>query len=185
MTTFKCPVCGRTGIPDYLSEKVVCPNCNSDLSIYHSLHLLDEESNNADGNTNRYKSLVRVLSIILLAVLLIAGISVSYYYKDAKSSKEKLIAANNVTSELNDSIRTLSNLIVAQKGEPLTSNQFIEYSIIANDSPWRIIRKFYGNRSDWENISRKIAELNGIWDERTSEWKPIYPGQTIKLYNFK
>lgn len=185
MTTFKCPVCGRTGIPDYLNEKVVCPNCNSDLSIYHSLHLLEEDGNNADGNINKYKSLIRVLSIILLAVLLVAGISVGYYYKDAKSSKEKLIAANNVTSELNDSIRTLSNLIVAQKSDNPSYSQYIEYNIVANDSPWKIVRKFYGNRNDWEDVSRKIAELNGIWDEKAREWKPISPGQTIKLYNFK
>ena len=184
METTKCPVCGRTGIPDYLNENVVCPNCNSDLGVYKTLHALAEGSNSSSGSTRRYKMLSIVLSI--LAVLLIGAL---VFFNSGNSTKEldkKLAKANAVVAELRDSVSNLKSKIESSKTADLPSaSQYIEYTVIPNDSPWRIIRKFYGNRQDWETISRKIAEANGIWDENTATWKQIYPGQTIKLYNFK
>ena len=39
----KCPVCGKTGIPDFLNEDVKCPCCGSDLSIYRVIEQIPEE----------------------------------------------------------------------------------------------------------------------------------------------
>ena len=111
------------------------------------------------------------------------------FFNSGNSTKEldkKLAEANAVVAELRDSVSNLKSQIESSKTADLPSaSQYIEYTVIPYDSPWRIIRKFYGNRQDWETISRKIAEANGIWDENTATWKQIYPGQTIKLYNFK
>ena len=32
-----CPVCGKAGIPNYHSHDVVCPQCNSDLSVFRQI----------------------------------------------------------------------------------------------------------------------------------------------------
>ncbi|MDE7392943.1 MAG: hypothetical protein K2M80_00510, partial [Muribaculaceae bacterium] len=38
-----CPVCGKAGIPNYHSHDVVCPQCNSDLSVFRLIDQLSEE----------------------------------------------------------------------------------------------------------------------------------------------
>lgn len=184
METTKCPVCGRTGIPDYLNENVVCPNCNSDLGVYRTLHTLAERDNGSSGLARRYKMLSIVLSI--LTVLLIVALVFFNTGNGAKELDKNLADANAVIVELRDSISNLKSQFDSSKPADLPSaSQYIEYTVIPNDSPWRIIRKFYGNRQDWENISRKIAEANDIWDENTATWKPIHPGQVIRIYNIK
>lgn len=41
--TAVCPVCGKTGIPNYHSHDVVCPQCNSDLSVFRQIDQLPDE----------------------------------------------------------------------------------------------------------------------------------------------
>lgn len=184
METTKCPVCGRTGIPDYLNENIVCPNCNSDLGIYRTLYALTKGDGSSNGSARRYKMLSIVLSI--LAVLLIGAL---VFFNNVNSTEElgqKLADANAVVAELRDSISSLKSQIESSKAIDMPSaSQYIEYTVMPNDSPWRIVRKFYGNCQDWENISRKIAEANGIWDENAATWKQIHPGQVIKIQNIK
>ena len=184
METTKCPVCGRTGIPDYLNKNVVCPNCNSDLGVYRTLHTLADGNNGSSGSAKRYKMLSIVLSI--LAVLLIGALMLFNIGKSTNELERKLAEANTVVTELRDSISNLKSQIESSKTTDLPSaSQYIEYTVMPNDSPWRIVRKFYGNRQDWENISRKIAEANDIWDENTATWKQIHPGQVIRIHNIK
>lgn len=184
METSKCPVCGRTGIPDYLHENVVCPNCNSDLGVFRTLHMLAERDNGSSCLARRYKMLSIVLFI--LTVLLIVALVFFNTGNGTKELDKKLADADAVVTELRDSINNLKSQFESSKTADLPSTSlYIEYTVIPNDSPWRIVRKFYGIRHDWENISRKIAEANDIWDENTATWKQIHPGQTIKLYNFK
>lgn len=185
METTKCPVCGRTGIPDYLiNENVVCPNCNSELGVYRTLHALAEGNSGSSSQTRKYKMLSIVLSI--LAVLLIGALMLFNRGKSTNELEQKLADANTVVTELRDSISNLKSQIESSKTTDLPSaSQYIEYTVMPNDSPWRIVRKFYGNHQDWENISRKIAEANGIWDENAATWKQIHPGQVIRIHNIK
>ncbi|MDE6246633.1 MAG: hypothetical protein K2M41_02170 [Muribaculaceae bacterium] len=37
-----CPVCGKAGIPNYHSHDVVCPQCNSDLSVFRQIDQLPD-----------------------------------------------------------------------------------------------------------------------------------------------
>ena len=120
-----------------------------------------------------------VLPILALLLMVIFAFVYSNRYNQMLASKDSL------ATELKDSINKL-NVIVQAKQAPLPeAEQCIDYKILPNDSPWGIVHKFYGRQSDWENISRKLAEANNLWDEKTSTWKPIHPGQSIKIYNFK
>ena len=186
METSKCPVCGRTGIPDYLiNENVVCPNCNSDLGVYRTLHALAEGNNGSSGQVRRYKTLSIVLSILTVLLICVLVFFIGGRNKNEKLDQE-LAKANTVVAELRDSISNLNSQIQSLKATDLPSaSQYIEYTVMTNDSPWRIVRKFYGNRHDWEIISREIAEANGIWDENAATWKQIHPGQVIRIHNIK
>jgi len=181
---YKCPVCDKAGIPDYLNENVVCPNCNSNLGVYRTLHKIAEGNDNSNVKVHQYKMLSIVLPI--LAVLLI-GIF-AFFYTNSKLNEydQRLTDANNVVMELRDSINTLSSQIEKTKTAGLSSSSnYIEYAVLSNDSPWRIVRKFYGIRRDWESISQKIAEQNDLWNGNTGTWKQIHPGQIIKIHNTK
>ena len=48
----KCPICGKEGIPNFRKEDVVCPCCNSDLTVYHKIDGLigTENTNNKTKN---------------------------------------------------------------------------------------------------------------------------------------
>ena len=185
MATFKCPICGKSGISDYFHENVVCPNCNSDLKVYHSLHSVAENSMNSGDSVSKFKKLSWVLSIIVLAVLIMGTFAFISYNNKMTEYAGQLETANSQVKMLNDSIKTLSSLMEAKYSDATNTNQYIEYTIVSNDSPWKIVRKFYGKRDDWEEISRKVAESNNIWNKETNEWMRICPGQVIKIYNIK
>lgn len=181
METFKCPVCGKPGIPDYTHEEVICPNCNSNLGIYRTLHSIAEDNDVSTGAASKLKKLSIALSIALLAGLL-CGVSAFLLFQE--NSRKNLMEVQNKVSELRDSISTLS-LQIPSSPTKSEEQHYIEYTILSNDSPWKIVYKFYGTRNDWERISKEIANNNDLWDEKSNTWKPIHPGQVIKIHNIK
>lgn len=44
-----CPVCGKEGIPNYHGEDVVCPQCNTDLSVFRQIDKLTPEESQELG----------------------------------------------------------------------------------------------------------------------------------------
>ena len=184
MDSTKCPVCGTKGIPDYLNENVICPICHSDLGVYRTLHSNAENHEKNIIKANLYKKLSIVLPI--LAGLLIGVLAFVYTSRNNKDYNQKLADADAVIEDLRDSINILCTQIPPIVADTSFSNShFFEYTILPNDSPWRIVNKFYGNEKDWKRISKSLAERNNIWDDNTATWKRIYPGQVIKIYNFK
>ncbi len=180
MNTSKCPICGKPGIPDYFNEDVICPNCNSDLSVYRALHTVSLGDDISSEKTRKYKNLAIALPI--LAVLLMGVLSYFIYNIKMKEYNQQLEKTNITITELNDSISTLTAKI---DGKNVDGSQYIEYEVIHNDSPWGIVHKFFPNCKDWETVSKEIAEANNIWDENAGKWKEIHPGQIIKIFNIK
>ena len=81
--TKKCPVCGKTGIPDFLNEDVKCPCCGSDLSIYRVIEQIPEEGH----KTNIWKPISAV------AIIAAAGLGVMLF-------TQKPSVPSSVTEEL-------------------------------------------------------------------------------------
>lgn len=177
MSTSICPICGKAGIPDFLNEDVVCPNCNSDLSIYRTLH---EVSDGGGSSSSKYKRVAKILPIA--AVLLVCIVGFVFLNKEKNAIRQQLKEANNTIAEL----REKGEIPDATQQHQIAKEQlYFEYSVQRNDSPWRIVQKFFGVRSDWQNISRNIAERNGIWDAQKETWVDIHPGQVIRIYNIQ
>lgn len=180
MSNNTCPVCGNQGIPAYHKESVVCSRCGSDLSVYMDLSELAER-NDKSSSLKKYK-----IVAILLPLILVIGMSIliCYYQNGQVVLNESILTAQNEIGQLKDSLVTLNELIIAQASEIACENtDFTTYQIVPNDSPWKIVHKFYGIRGDWKDLAQKIAVDNDIWDNTKGQWKPIYPGQVIKIYN--
>lgn len=173
----QCPICGKAGIPDYLKEDVICPNCNSDLSVYRALHLAAGGNDISGCGVRKYKRLAIVLPIV--AVLLVGVIGLIYLNTEKRNLQQQLNEANAVIANL----KTAQVSVDTVQPNSESAQSYTEYVILHNDSPWNIVRKFYGNRSDWWDIARKIAEDNNIWDEQKGSWKTIHPGQIIRINN--
>ena len=61
--------------------------------------------------------------------------------------------------------------------------EYAIYEVQKNDSPWTIVRKFFGITYDWKSIAQKIAEDNGLWDYENNTWREIRPGQKLIIHN--
>ena len=110
MNTTQCPICGRPGIPDYHNENVVCPNCNSDLGVYRTLHALAEGNEGSNDLIRRYKLLAIVLPF--LAVLLVGVLAFFNSGNSTKNLELKLADSNAVVIQLRDSINTLKSQLL-------------------------------------------------------------------------
>jgi nucleoid-associated protein YgaU len=176
MSNVKCPVCGNPGIPNYLQEDVVCPHCGSDLKIYKTLSEIGEEESSSCKCVKKYKILTILLPILSI---LIVGIPLYLILNKTRQETENQLKDKEITiTQLKDSVSILSAKVESMK---VLESSAVEYVIVRNDCPWKIVHKFYGIRGDWKELSRKIANDNGIWDESSGEWKPIYPGQVLKI----
>lgn len=172
----KCPVCGNPGIPNYLQEDVVCPHCGSDLKIYKTISEIEESEKCSRKCANMYKLLA-----ILMPVLVILAVCIPLFWGLNKTRMEAAAQLNGkeiIITQLKDSVSMLSAKVDSMTVRCCNAH---EYEIVRNDCPWKIVYKFYGIRGDWKDLSRKIAEDNGIWDESRGEWKQIYPGQVLKI----
>ena len=79
-TTVVCPVCGKAELPNYHSQDVVCPQCNSDLSEFrHIDQLSDEEkqelSDKFKGEDNQGNPIDHLGKLIVEEVKSVDGIT--------------------------------------------------------------------------------------------------------------
>lgn len=183
MINNQCPVCGNQGIPTYHNENVICPRCGSDLSVYKTLLDAEKLNKNTEKTKASYKWLAILIPIILLGVL---SIPLSLLYSKQQTYKQAVSGAKNEIIQLRDTIAILSHQIQLKDAElnaKLDAPDYVEYTIMYNDSPWKIVKNFYGIRGDWKELAKKIAIDNQIWDDMNQGWKQIHPGQVIKVYN--
>ena len=166
-------------MPDYLTQDVKCPNCNSDLSIYRKLNSLAK--GDATFGYKNYTLKMLAIALPVLVAFLIGCTAFVIQKNKIKDLNQQLAASNNNVLALRDSLRTISTTNPVKENVPT----YFEYVVMPNDSPWGIVHKFYGNRVNWLDASKKIAEDNGIWNESAKDWNLIHPGDVLKLYNIK
>lgn len=180
MDTIKCPVCGSPGISDYKKEDVTCPHCGSDLKIYRTVSELSEENDSSGYGIKKFKTMSFVLPIIT-AIVAVGATYLLCSKSEVQTDNSYILAEKEKTiSTLKDSVSVLNSQILdIKKVEDKGSK--VEYVVVQNDGPWRIVHKFFGYRKDWEEIGKTIAEENKMWDSSTKTWKPLRPGQILKI----
>ena len=152
----KCPVCGKTGIPDFLNEDVKCPCCGSDLSIYRVIEKIPEEGRK--HNIWKPISAVACIAAVALGVML-------YVQKPTVPTTPK----EDITL-LKDSIEVLNNQLAQKKVISEQPCSGYKYTVLRGDSYWSISRKFYGTGTR----ANEIATQNN----RTIE-TPLMIGDTL------
>ena len=151
----KCPVCGKTDIPDFLHEDVVCPCCGSDLRIYRVVKKIP-----AEGLRFRIWKAISAVAIIAVAVL-----GVMLY---TQKPTVQTISTEEV-SQLKDSIAVLNKQLAQIKviSSERTDTGF-KYAVRHGDSYWSISEKFYGTGTRYQEIAehnnRTIQTLLSVGD---------------------
>lgn len=141
-----CPVCNKSGLPDYTKDSVVCPQCNSDLKPFLLLHSISKSSKSKFSN-------YAIIGISLLSILLLG------LYLKTNSAKDVLIAQKMA---LTDSIYKIDNVIVnnpkKKNQKPQISEEkkviAINYTVKKGDYPYKIAKFFYGDGSLYKRIER-------------------------------
>ena len=158
----KCPICKKTITEDYRIKEIVCPACNTDLSVFTLLH--------KSGKTNN--TLRNVLTGITgLLVLVIIFIAISAKQKKDEISK-RLTASEVRINQMQDSVAMLQKQIVKLQlvDNNISGKASRYFTIRKGDSFCLISLRLYGT----ENRSKEIADMNKKDLNCT-----IYPGDTI------
>ena len=137
----KCPVCGKTGIPDFLNDDVKCPCCGSDLSIYRVIENIPEEGQ----KFNIWKT---ISAVAFIATVGLGIILLNQKPTVLESSKEEI-------TQLKDSIEVLNNQLAQSKTIINPPHYEYKYVVLRGDSYWSISKKFYGTGTRANEIAKQ------------------------------
>lgn len=165
MKQYICPICGNPGVGDYCHNKIVCPTCGSDLSVFQTIH--------KRKNTNK---LIILLSILCIA----ASVFFAAYFVDKNVNlrnenelAEKDEEINKLQSEINVLNKKNTEIIKVEPTQTVKEGLFF-YTVRKGDSFCVISQRFYGT----EIYYKEIAEDNS-YDIET----PLVIGQQLIIKN--
>jgi DNA-directed RNA polymerase subunit RPC12/RpoP len=152
MKSYNCPICNKPGLEDYRKKEIICPNCESDLSVFVDIKQTITRS--------------RKLKIALFAVFFVATSLIIFLILSLDKSNAKIDSSFALHVELSDSIvvkekiiKQLSDSIISiQQAQVGNQDSIAEYYIVKKgDSFCRISYTLFGT----EKYAKDIAELNG------------------------
>jgi len=161
-----CPVCNKSGLPDYKTQEVTCTQCNSNLRAYMLL------SNICKPSKENSKVFLQI-SIVLLAISLLI---IFFWNNSEKSQTEIPSTVAQITSAKVDSSEYYKTVIATLKdsfsrGKAQSAFE-IEYKIRSGDCLSKIAYNFYG---DWSKYSKIESDNNLVKPYR------LIQGQIIKI----
>ena len=144
---FTCPVCNKTGIPDFRNENVVCPCCGTDLSVYRTINAVQEATILHGGKNKKAWILAAFSSVVAVASL----ITCVYFYTKPpvnEPSNDNLIAQIDSLKQENKSLSDSISVL----NEKSTSRR--TYTVVKGDCPWRISEKVFGDGRRYDELLR-------------------------------
>lgn len=146
-----CPVCDKSGLPDFTLNPTTCPQCNSDLSGFVVIE---------KGKLKFHQILNRQKWLLLLIAILVIISSISFIkrpniqkYASEVQIKDSIITALN--SELNQKEKEIQQLKEPSK----VSNEIeFKYVVKKGDNLSKIAYIFF---NDWE-MYKTIQEDNNL-----------------------
>lgn len=161
---YKCPICNKTGIPDFINEDVVCPCCNSDLSIYRKIHLSSVSAKKC------YSKRWIMTTIFMSFICLFLSYWLYCFHSD---NYEKISAMENNLKEKDAHIEQLKVVIKKQlKPVQQKQNGMFWYVVRPGDSFCKISKSIYGTESRY----KEIVKLNNLRDDTV-----LHPGDSILI----
>lgn len=161
-----CPVCNKSGLPDYKNQEVTCPQCNSNLRAYLLLSKLSKPS---AGNSKTFLP----ISIVVLAISLLV---IFFWNKSEKTLTEIPATVPQITSAKIDSSYYYQSIIASLKdsiSKVKTQGSIeIEYKIKKGDCLSKIAYNFFG---DWSKYSKIESDNNLVKPYKLAQ------GQIIKI----
>lgn len=164
MERTKCPICDKTGIPDFIKEDVVCPCCNSDLRIYRKIHLSSIKTN--ESKKNKWPLIIVFLFIVVIGIVGWRYSEQSELQSQLSNMKSLLAEKETKIVKLTDSIKNLSQPVKYN----LDNSQW--YIVKQGDSFCKISRIVYGTEGKY----KKIIELNNLKSNTI-----LQPGDSIRI----
>ncbi|MFL5765940.1 MAG: LysM peptidoglycan-binding domain-containing protein [Bacteroidia bacterium] len=161
-----CPVCNKTGLPDYRTEAVVCPQCNSNLKAFKLLSGLFAHK----PTTKRSFISIGIIGVLFILLLW-------QFLSNQKTETTKTTLDQVPTNTVADSsefykkrITELQNNLAVKNSQQEEST--VSYTIKKGDCLTKIALMFY---NDWQRFE-EIEKLNNLV-------KPynLRVGQTIKI----
>ena len=153
----KCPICGKAGISDYTKKDVVCPACNTDLSIYRTI-----------DKSNRNHKFLQILSGILF--LIIVSLFFFRLPKQVDTKRNELL--QDSINVMQNQVNLLTSQIDSLKGLNYGGAKEFFYIVTKGDSFAKISQKLYHT----EKFASEIASFNGL-----SLKEAIYPKMKLKI----
>ncbi len=160
-----CPVCNKSGLPNFRSEPVVCPQCNSDLKGYMVL----EKTNKTHKTTIRKQRNISVVALFLIFIVAVVFIL---------SARQKTIVSTPVTNNQDSTINVLKKEILnqEQKIKELQATNLnkqstaYKYVVKNGDNLSKLAYIFY---NDWQEYTR-IEKDNNL-----TSGELIHPGDIL------
>lgn len=159
---YQCPVCGKVGIPDYLSQDTTCPCCGSDLSIFRVIDQLPQTARNR-------RNIWKPIAAVAIVAAVVMGSFLTFQNRGTSINNQERENISKVES-LQDSISILNAKLDSAVALNTTQNNGIQYVVKKGDSFWSISRRIYGTGTRYE----EIATANGL-DINS----PLHQGDTI------
>ena len=146
-----CPVCDKSGLSDFTSNPITCPQCNSDLSGFVVIE---------KGKLKYHQILNRQKWLLLLIAILIIISGISYFKRPniQKYTSEVQLKDSTITT-LNTELNQ-KEIEIKQLQEPLKASNVIEFKYVVKkgDNLSKIAYIFF---NDWE-MYKSIQEDNNL-----------------------
>jgi uncharacterized membrane protein YvbJ len=160
-----CPICNKSGLPDYRKHQVVCPQCNSDLRGYSTLEKV---------NRSLKKELIKQHSfyISVIVIIVVVSLLLLFYQSNYKATPE---ITNNYKDSLIKVLESKNSKYFQKLNEIQSLNlrenkEYINYIVKEGDNLSKIAYFFYNNALSY----RVIEKVNNLHPNCT-----IYPGDTL------
>ncbi len=157
----QCPVCKKSGLPDFRVQETVCPQCDTDLRPYFLLHSLETEVPATSVEPKR-NNLALYFSLPLVLIACALGVLLFRQRTEQNSMNQHHAAANMKVSDslriLGLRIDSLETVIASAPAETKQNEIMLTYKIRKGDYPGKVAELFY---NDWR-MYKKIETDNEL-----------------------
>jgi nucleoid-associated protein YgaU len=148
MIKYNCPICNKTGLPNFTVQPTICPQCNSDLKPYLLLHSISKSN--------------KLITFTIGGITIIACILALLYYNKVNENYKLNTENSTKVSQLQDSILNLRTNIAQTSQEVgkinvLSRESVIQYRVKKSDCLSMIAEFFY---NDWRMYNKIETDNN-------------------------